>query len=110
MLKNRANHVNHNPENPVDPVKKMALQSSWKWNKERYVKSEEEVAEAEIVVVGLFAATVLRDTYTFEPNPAIVHQHCQRIPKPVENTRRCDTGVRFPKGETDALTGNFNGL
>jgi hypothetical protein len=32
------------------------------------------------------------------------------IPKPIENTRPWDTGVRFPRGETDVLTGNFNGL
>ena len=42
---------------------------------EGIVKSEEEIAEAEVVVAVLFAATVFRDAHPLEPNPAVAHQH-----------------------------------
>jgi hypothetical protein len=45
---------------------------------ERIVKSREQVAAAEVVVAGLFAATVLRHHDPFEPHPTIVLQHRQR--------------------------------
>ena len=46
---------------------------------EEWVKSQEDVAEADAIVAGLLAATVLRSTRPFEPNPAIAHQHRQRV-------------------------------
>jgi len=45
---------------------------------EGIVKSEEEIAEAEVVVAVLFAATVFRDAHPLEPNSAVAHQHRQR--------------------------------
>ena len=42
---------------------------------EGFVKSQEQIAEADGVVAGLLAATVLRYAHPFEPNPAISHQH-----------------------------------
>jgi len=40
---------------------------------EGIVKSEEEIAEAEVVVAVLFASSVFRDARSLEPNPAVAH-------------------------------------
>ena len=56
---------------------------------EGIVKSQEEIAEAEVVVAVLFATTVLGHAHPFEPNPTISHQHRQRKIQQAQNRFAC---------------------
>ena len=54
-----------------------------------FIKSPEQIAEADVIVAGLLAAAVLRHAHAFEPNPAIAHQHRQCKVQQSQNRLAC---------------------